>query len=122
MKQINYFKFLEQYPEFIGFDESIPIKLALLSEVKKQYWFKKEGEIARLLPLNFHNKQTTFFCNHLRIKYRKADVAIIWTDDENHIKYFSYNIKPNIYIMMEKEEMINLKREILIKEMLLNKS
>ena len=56
MKQINYFKFLEKFPEFIDIDESDIVKFTLLAMLKKMYWRKKENEKdIRLLPISYAN-------------------------------------------------------------------
>lgn len=58
MKQINYFKFLEKFPEFIDIEESDNVKLTLLSMLKKMYWRKKDNDKPYLLPISWKNVKT----------------------------------------------------------------
>ena len=147
MKQINYFKFLEQYPEFIGVEEEESVKLVLLSAIKEKYWFKKEGEIARLLPIKFnYNMSVEDFRNKgydkhfYNIKFKKYHIfAIGVIEKENDLRKNipPYTKYPHLFFhipfrslfadkshighdarFMSKEEITNLKREILIKEMI----
>lgn len=135
MKQINYFKFCEKYPEFIDIDDTNSVKLVLLKAIKKKYWFKKEGEIAKLLPIKCSDdidiniyKDILKDTKYCRVKYKNANIVAMWYNNNDSstetlfngkgIKSYVWRYQPNVFTIMEKEEIINLKREILINDML----
>lgn len=118
MKQINYFKFLEKYPEFIDIDDDLSVKLVLLKHIRKKYWRKKKGEVARLLPIKHLGNHPNLIDRFYRIKYRNCIVATIFRQDDKIVKSWVQMSRSDIYQMMEKEEITNLKRVILMEDML----
>ena len=146
MKQINYFKFLEKFPEFIDIDESDIVKFTLLAMLKKMYWRKKENEKdIRLLPISYANvsKNPEYYrekgldkFNYIVVfrKYRLFSIQFIDKGGFNstgkkHVTFpiihfqmsrnLAYPDTPTSPIhFLSKDELKNWKRTILIDDML----
>jgi len=130
LKQINYFKFLEKFPELIDFDDDVSVKLALLAYLRKRYWRKKDNDIPRLLPVALTTKilvscvrEKGFDKYHYGINFRNERIFSMSVSDYPSIPVhfqkslrYRYGTLKNIKIM-EREEIINLKRTLLINEM-----
>lgn len=134
MKQIDYFKFLKIFPEFIDIEDSIDVKTELLKKVREDTWRKKER--SDLLPIKIIDLETNKIPD---VEYFKR-FDIMSNDFEFRITYkremlidicyLQYLGKWIVYIyknplldrnnfrIMEREEIINLKRTIIIDNIL----
>jgi hypothetical protein len=134
MKQIDYFKFLRLFPEIVDIEDSVEVKKVLIEEVKKISKVQKEK--TKLLPVNIHSKIKVEDIRRVGIedywikvmfkKNRIFDVIII--------KYKSPTtgqiVKPTLAmirkmklinedrVFLSKEDITNLKRTILIDNIL----
>jgi len=141
LKQIDYFKFLKVFPEFIDIKESDEVKLALLNEVRKRTW-RKKGK-SDLLPIKIvdkdgyqpnmdYFKKVDLMSGDFRFKimYRKElFITISFLHRTNllnrhgWVTLIDYNylskLKKLYYSrIMDKDEITNLKRTLLIDNML----
>ena len=121
MKRINYFKFLEIFPEFIDMDDTDDVKLTFLSILKKKYWTRKEGDEPRLLPVKpvndvklLRDREFTSYCYYITFRgnfmfnLHIVDDTVFFSDLMGGKKY------------MTKEEITNFKRYCIL-ENILNK-
>lgn len=131
MKQIDYFKFLKLFPEIIDVDGSVDVKLFLLNEIKKRSKIQKEK--TKLLPIIIGEK--IIKVEDLRSKgiedfYIKIMFKRIWLFSVLVLKYKSTMTNKTVVVKyvaikqgniknacMPKEESINLKRVIMIDNM-----
>lgn len=135
MRQIDYFKFLKIFPEFIDVDDTNEVKLVLLNEVRKRTW-RKPG-IHYLLPITVFNaklkdlQDASFFKKryslmnghyHYKIVYKGEIMIDIYYlerevfEDSFEVTYRGFNRKKSKF--MSKGEIKNLKRTLLIDNML----
>lgn len=136
MKQVDYFKFMKAFPEFIDIDDTDEVKIALLNIIKKQT--RKNKEKSSLLPvrklklfehidIDFFKKRADFMNGHYiyKIKYRGEVLFTVYYLGENS-EYSRADVNTaykldklrNRSRFMEKEEVTNLKRTMLIDNML----
>ena len=138
MKQIDYFKFLKDFPEFIDIDETIDVKLILLDYVKKKAR-RTKGKVD-LLPVRkidyneileieyFRRVERMNGHSVFKIKFRKEVLFSVsylgesYEDPSYRRAYMDTRRKSrklhNRSRFMEPEEITNLKRTMLIDNML----
>lgn len=135
MKQIDYFKFLKAFPEFIDIDDKVEVKLVLLNEIRKKTWRKKEK--SNLLPIKIidpdgyqpvveYLKKSDLMNDDFKFKimYKKELLITIYYVKRMNgwLSHIEYNLqKLNNSMFMEKEEITNLKRTLLIDKILYEK-
>jgi hypothetical protein len=133
MKQIDYFKFLKNFPELIDIDDTAEVKIVLLKEIKKSYmkllpvsWknfkitteeFKNKLNIGDHYYIKIMFKKQKLFSAHI-IKYKNINGKKIEILPEVHFQRDLKNIKLMDKVYMTKEEITNLKRTILIDNMI----
>ena len=140
MKQIDYFKFLKAFPEFIDIDDTVEVKIALLKELRRITWRNKE--FVKLLPVFFYNVNITqedliskgFTGYGYNIKYKNNIIlkfSVVTKENESRknvpigITYpvitfgrpWTYYFKSE-HMFMGKDEIKNMKRTLLIDNML----
>jgi len=118
MKKINYFKFLEKFPEFIDIDDTEIVKLTFLSILKKEYWRKKEGDDPKLLPIKIINYTSQHFRNkelydhNYCITFRNMDIIRIHLVKNEIFVLPVNNLLKSIY--MTQDEIKNFKRNFIL--------
>lgn len=119
MKSINYFRFLEKFPEYIDIEDTENVKLKLLSILKKQFWRKKEGDNPRLLPIKISHSAKLLRergikeCN-FKITFRGKNLMFI------HIVLDTVTTVNtlNIFMFMSNSEFKNYKRNFILENIL----
>lgn len=119
MKRISYFKFLENFPEFINIkDEDNDTKLYFLYVLKKRYWRKRVGETPRLLPIEVNNinlmRERGLNCFNYSITFWGKILMSIHITDGNKINILN-KLTDNI---MTEEEYKNFKMDIILENIL----
>ncbi len=132
MKQINYFKFLEKFPEFIDMNDSNEVKLSILKYLKKIYWRKKDDEIPHFLSLTNKNmvqdikyyEDKGFVNFNYNITFRGLRLYSLHFIKNGPpqitypIIYLQSRINNKMIDFLSVEEVTNLKRTLLIDNML----
>lgn len=130
MKQIDYFKFLKAFPQLIDTNDPIEIKVALLQSLRKMTWRNKE--FIKLLPISLHSTITPvdikiedfrkkgFNGNGYYIKYRNNKLLMITIINDQILfsRPQNYYIYMDYLLFMLEDEIKNLKRTVMIDNML----
>lgn len=124
LKQIDYFKFCRAFPEFIDIDDTIEMKLVLLKYIKSQNK-KKNGkyQLPSILQMKMPNSSSYFRKWELmkkdyyyHIMYKKEIILNIHFINDD--KFCIYMKQTRNSTILSNEEITNLKRTILIDEMM----
>lgn len=134
MAQVDYYKFFKKFPKFIDIDDTDAVKLVLLQETKRM----KD----KLLPINVvkgdievQELRDKGFRDAFKVTYKRNIIlhVVVINGKTNplypNIKFpyvdmyrpYTHGNKEKERIFLSKEEVTNIKRTILIDDMLKNK-